>query len=196
MPQYHAIILAAGAASRYGANKLLAPHPHGQGSLLTHTLGQVSHALVTHVSVITGCYHDEISEVIDGDIDLVYCQDWHQGLGASVNAGLAWARQFDAHVIFVLGDQVALTSEDINQLIRKSQLQPNKIIGSRYGDIVGVPVCIPRTSIELFQLTDLNKGAGPLLRQWWLNGSAHCEWVSLPRGAIDIDTPEDWVSIK
>ncbi len=103
---YHAIVLAAGAGSRFGGGKMLASW-EGR-PLVRAATGIALSAPVDTVTVVVGGDADRIaaalSDVADLRLRVVHAADWRTGLSASLRAGIA-ALPADARGALVfLGD--------------------------------------------------------------------------------------------
>lgn len=90
------LLLAAGAGSRYGGPKALARDADGT-AWLTRSVGVLRGAGCDPLVVVLGASADEASALLaeatpdDGaehDLAVVRCDDWTQGMGASLRAGL------------------------------------------------------------------------------------------------------------
>ena len=98
-------LLAAGCARRYGDNKLLAVHPASQQPLLHHVISEYQKAGITDITVLTGYWHNAISENLPSGVTHQYVDDWQEGMAASVRAaaaaclsGGAWNRWRAGHI--------------------------------------------------------------------------------------------------
>ena len=76
-----AVVLAAGEASRFGAPK--------QRLLLPAVLERLVRSPVDHVVVVEGAYPLGDIVVPAGAVELVHCNEWERGRGASLRCGLA-----------------------------------------------------------------------------------------------------------
>jgi len=94
-------VLAAGAATRYGAPK--------QRLLLPHVLAALGASAVEDVVVVTGA-HD-----VETDARVVRCDDWERGPGVSLRCGLA-ALDADAAIV-VLADGPKLDPRAVDRVI-------------------------------------------------------------------------------
>jgi molybdenum cofactor cytidylyltransferase len=109
--ELHALVLAAGAGTRFGGRKLLAPW--GTGVLLHGALRSAFSAPVASVAVVTGADAEAISAAVRDfaredaakvDLRIVHAADYGTGVSASLRAGLT-ALPSSAEGVFVfLGD--------------------------------------------------------------------------------------------
>ncbi len=117
MAELHALVLAAGAGSRFGGRKLLAPW--GGGVLLHGALRAALSAPVASVVLVTGADSREISEAAQDfaatwanapDVHLVHAHDHCDGLSASLRAGLAALPPSASGAFVFLGDMPRIPS--------------------------------------------------------------------------------------
>ncbi len=99
-----AIVLAAGASRRYGANKLLAGI-HGT-PLIRITVALVRRSVANNVIVVTGFESDLVRHAI-GPVPVRFADnpDFSSGMGGSVAAGAAMLGSQCEAAVIVLGDQ-------------------------------------------------------------------------------------------
>jgi CTP:molybdopterin cytidylyltransferase MocA len=95
-----AVVLAAGAATRYGRPK--------QYELLPAVLERLSSAPVDQVVVVSGAYPVE---------GAVHAADWERGPGASLRAGLAALGDDVTHALVALADGPTLDPRAVERLI-------------------------------------------------------------------------------
>jgi nicotine blue oxidoreductase len=104
------IVLAAGAATRFGGDKAVARF---QGERLvdravtTLTAGGCDRVLVVVGALDVGAVHHAV---------LVLNPDWHTGMGSSLHAGLSAARDAEA-VVVTLVDQPLIGAEAVRRLV-------------------------------------------------------------------------------
>lgn len=102
---FEALVLAAGAGSRFGGAKLLAPY--GSGVLLDAALAAALAAPVRSVTVVTGAEAERVAaaaRAFDPEVRVVHAPDHAEGMGASLRTGVA-SLPADASGAFVfLGD--------------------------------------------------------------------------------------------
>ena len=176
-----ALILAAGAGSRFGSLKQLAPL-HGK-PLLQHAVDAAAAVLPGHTYCVLGNGASEIESAISG-ARFIQHEQWASGMGSSLAAGVAALAEDYDWLMVMLGDQPAVTAQHLQELI--SQFPGVDCVCSRYGDTRGVPAIFSRAWYP--QLTGLqgDRGAQALLRD-----SRDLREVELAAALWDVDTPAD-----
>ena len=96
-----AVVLAAGAATRYGRPK--------QRELLPSVLARLAEAPVDEVVVVAGAHAL--------DVPAVHADDWERGPGASLRAGLASLGDHVTHAVVVLADGPELDPRAVARLL-------------------------------------------------------------------------------
>lgn len=106
-----AVVLAAGAATRYGAPK--------QHELLPAVLVALESTPFDHVVVVEGAYKLERSSLreLSSRVSIVRAVDWERGPGASLRAGLAALDADVTHALVVLADGPELDPRAIKRLL-------------------------------------------------------------------------------
>ncbi len=150
-----AIVLAAGASSRFGSQKLLAPLDGRP--VLQHVLDAVAAAGIEHVVVVLGDSAAEIEAGISwrGERRVINPRP-QDGLASSLRVGLdgvtAWVPQADAAFI-VLGDQPALRPEVVRAVVAAASGTAGSdlpIVRARYAaDAAPNPVLVLRSAWAL-----------------------------------------------
>jgi nicotine blue oxidoreductase len=98
-----AVVLAAGAATRFGSPK--------QRVLLPHVLEALARSSVDDVVVVTGAHS------VETDARVVHCPEWERGPGASLRWGLvAVSHKVEAAVV-VLADGPTLDARAVDRVI-------------------------------------------------------------------------------
>ncbi len=100
-----AVVLAAGAGSRFGGGKLLTAY--GKGVLLHGALAAAFAAPVRRVTVVTGADGSQIAEAAlayDPSVQIVDAHDWEEGMAASLRAGIASLPDDTQACLVFLGD--------------------------------------------------------------------------------------------
>jgi molybdenum cofactor cytidylyltransferase len=208
------IVLAAGASTRFGSQKLLAPLDGRP--VLQHVLDAVSAAapslvgkstvapsLVGQSAAVVSAAAPRSVVVVLGDAWRVITAgiDWRHerrvvnprpadGLSSSLRVGLDAAAEDPAvdAVLVVLGDQPSLRPAVLAAVIDAAETAPEPIIRVRYADDEAPnPVLLRRSAWALAAGLDGDRGVGPLL-------AAHPELVAevaAPGRNPDVDTTAD-----
>jgi molybdenum cofactor cytidylyltransferase len=186
----HAIVLAAGASTRFGTPKQLA-QVNGR-PLLQIVVERAVEVIGRAVTVVLGAHAAKIVPVLrNSPASVVINRDWNEGLASSVRAGVAQLPGSCAGVMLLLADQATVSAADLARLAEAWQRQPDYIVAAQYAGTVGAPTIFPRTSFAALMRLHGDHGAQALLR-----GNPHrVVRVPLARAASDIDTPDDLIAL-
>ena len=177
------LILAAGAASRYGSAKQLINH-HGK-SLLQHCIDKANEVCPGRVSVVLGA-NRELIEPLISEAKVIRNNHWQQGLGASIAIGVENIDPQSDSLLILLADQIALTIDDLNLLL--DAFDGSNTVSSYYAGRRGVPAIFPRSLYAELRALSGDSGAKAVLQR----SDIGLVEIDLPLAAMDIDTPEDW----
>lgn len=134
MTSVAAVILAAGAASRFGAPK--------QVLLLPRVLERLARSPVDEVVVVEGAHPLAASGLAGAR--LVRCETWQLGPGASLRCGLdALGDAVDAAVV-VLADGPLLSPAAIARVVEHWRTHGDDIVAASYGGVRGHPAVVGR----------------------------------------------------
>ena len=125
-----AVVLAAGAATRFGSPK--------QQLLLPRVLERVRASSVDDLLVVLGAHE------VETDARTVQCPEWERGIGASLRCGLR-ALDADAAVV-VLADGPELASEAIDRVIEVWRESGAEVVAATYGGVRLHPVLLSRSA--------------------------------------------------
>ncbi|HLM27811.1 MAG TPA: nucleotidyltransferase family protein [Thermoleophilaceae bacterium] len=156
-----ALVLAAGAGTRFGGRKQLA-ELDGR-PLLEHALAAVAQAPVDETVVVLGAAAEEVMEHVDlHGARPVVCDRWEEGLSASLAAGLAALEGAEA-VVVCLGDQPRLSVEAISRVIEARDGAP--ATRATYDGEPGHPVVLEAELLGPLRHVTGDRGARSLLRR-------------------------------
>lgn len=127
-----AVVLAAGAATRFGSPK--------QRILLPRVLERVRASGVDDVVVVLGA-HD-----VDTDARVVRCAEWGAGPGASLRCGLAALEPDVDAAVVVLADGPDLAPEAVDRVVTAWRAGSGDVIAASYAGIRGHPVLLARAA--------------------------------------------------
>jgi molybdenum cofactor cytidylyltransferase len=187
----HIIVLAAGASTRLGQPKQLVklggrPALHGVISNATQVAGH-------DVTVVLGAQAKEMTYLLDRTpASWVINREWEQGISSSIRTGLAALPPACDAVLILLGDQVAVTAEDLRRLFDAWKGNEGSIVASVYDRHLGVPAIFPHVCFsELAELRG-DHGARVILER----NRDRLIRVMMPSAAIDLDTPQQLAELS
>ena len=127
-----AVVLAAGASTRFGSPK--------QRVLLEPVLERVRRSAVDGVLVVLGAHELDVSA------PTVHCPEWERGPGVSLRCGLrALPAEAEAAAV-VLGDGPNLNPEAIDRVIATWREDSAEVVAATYGGVRLHPVLIARSA--------------------------------------------------
>jgi len=127
-----AVVLAAGAASRFGAPK--------QRLLLEPVLERVRASGVDGVLVVSGAHE------LETDARTVDCPDWERGPGASLRCGLAAMPAEAEAAVVVLADGPSLEPAAIDRVVARWRDERAPVVAATYHGTRLHPVLLDRTA--------------------------------------------------
>jgi len=126
-----AVVLAAGAATRFGSPK--------QRLLLPRVLARLAEAPVGDVVVVAGAYPLEL----DG-ARVIACPDWELGPGASLRCGLAALPAGAEAAVVVLADGPDLAPAAVGRVVDAWRESGAPLVAAAYGGERGHPLVVAR----------------------------------------------------
>jgi len=126
----YAVVLAAGASSRYGTS------PPKQVELLPSVLGALQRSAVDEIVVVSGAH--------PLDVESVHCPDWERGPGASLRCGLAALPAEAEAALVVLADGPELDSRAIDRVIESWRAEGGDAVAAAYDGVRLHPVLLAR----------------------------------------------------
>jgi CTP:molybdopterin cytidylyltransferase MocA len=160
------VVLAAGAASRFGAPK--------QAVLLPSVLERVrASTVVDEVVVVLGAYD------VETDARVVRCRDWERGPGASLRCGLAALPAGVEAAVVVLADGPDLAPAAIDRAVATWRRDGDPVLAATYEGVRGHPVLLAREAWDSVP----DEGARALPARL-----VACDDLGVPG---DVDRPED-----
>lgn len=185
-PTPHVLVLAAGAASRFGSPKQLA---RLQGQTLLQRAVALGTAIAGQaVTVVLGAHAADIAPSLRGHAaGVVVNRRWKEGLASSLRAGVAQLPGSTPGVLVLLADQVGVTDFDLRRLVSTWRQQPDYIVAASYAGHSGVPAIFPAHCFTALLELRGDMGARALLHRM----ADRVVRVPMPGAAVDVDTTED-----
>jgi molybdenum cofactor cytidylyltransferase len=188
--RFGGLVLAAGAARRFGYPKQLAPFR--DRPLLEHAVVAATSAqALSRVVVTLGSHAEEILAAVDFHrAEPVVVADWEEGQSASLRAGVrALAADADA-VVVLLGDQPLVSFRVVEHMVHAWRPDLDAARATYRGE-PGHPVVLGRSLFDAVDAISGDAGARSLF------GSATVLDVECGSAAVlDVDTPEQLASVR
>jgi CTP:molybdopterin cytidylyltransferase MocA len=187
----YAVVLAAGPSQRFGSAKQLV---RVAGRPLLHTAVTRAAEVTGHsLIVVLGARASELAPLLKHSPGAVIVnQQWREGLASSIRAGVARLPSTCRGVLLMLADQPAVTADDLKRLAGSWRRQPQHIAAALYSGTTGAPAIFPRTLFRELAMLRGDVGARPLLRR----NADRLVRVPMPSAALDVDTPEDLLTLE
>lgn len=184
-----AAILAAGASTRMGTQKLLLPL--GGEPLLRRSVRQVCDAGFDDVLVVVGSEHEKVLAALEGlPVRHAVNARYTSGMGSSFRTAVE-SLSDSAAAMFALADQPFVTSHEYRTVLDAYRQDPHGIVSVRFGEVMAPPHLFER---EFFpELALLKHGARSVLQRH-LDRTLVLQFP--PDLLVDIDTPEDYELAK
>lgn len=187
-----AVILAAGASTRMGRNKLMLP-VDGQ-PMVRRTVQRAVDAGLAPVVVVLGHEPDRVREALAGlDVTFAVSPDPTGPTSASLHAGIRALDEGATATLVLLADMVHITTAMMRALVESSAANDAPLEVSRYGDVLAPPLLF-RRALWPELLAWHGEGCGKaVVRAHQAEASLH-DW---PEAALqDIDTPDDYDALR
>ena len=180
-----AVLMASGAAERFGANKLL--HPVDGIPIIERVFSTVPAGLFAQANVVS-CYPQILALAAERGYHAIPNPQSQEGQSASIRLGLAPLQ--DMHgVLFCVCDQPWLTRRSVARLLEAFSTGPDKICSLGWQGRRGSPVIFPQSLFpDLLKLTG-DQGGRKIVRA---NAHRlHLVEAGGPEELQDVDTPLD-----
>jgi molybdenum cofactor cytidylyltransferase len=180
------LLLAAGGATRFGSQKLVAPF--NGAPLVRHAADALARA-TDAVIVVVGNDATAVRDALgDSQARFVENSDWATGLASSLRCGVAVLGPEVEAVVVALGDQPGIDSAVIREVVEIWRKAQPPIVATRYAGVRGHPVLFDRAVFgELAELTG-DVGAKPILDR----SPGRVAYLDLAVAVpLDVDTPHD-----
>ena len=180
-----AVVLAAGASTRMGTQKLLLPL--GGEPLIRRAVREVCDAGFDDVLVVLGSSHEATRAALEGlPVRHAVNTRFATGMGSSFRTAVEQLPDSTAAMI-ALADQPFVTAREYRSVLDAYRQHGTAIVSVRYGEIMAPPHLFER---EFFpELAGLQHGARDLL----LRNLERTTVLTFPPDLlVDIDTPDDY----
>lgn len=185
-----AVVLAAGAGSRFGGRKQL--HAYRGTPLVTRAVRLAESVCGPRTLLVTG---NDWRPVFDACAPLagflLRNDDWRSGIGSSIAAATrAISGSADA-LLLLLADQPLITEGHLRALVDAWNDSPRLIAATAFAGVTGPPVLFPARYFPALSALSGDQGARSVLT----GAGAEVRTVPFEPAAVDIDRPEDLASL-
>lgn len=169
---------------------MLLPMPGQQGILLDRAI-ELGRVLSRDVRVVCGAWYPLIRfRCTSQPSAWLKVPEWHEGLSASLAAGLASLGPRAKGVFVLVADQPLLDLDSLRAFGEAARFVPRQPVAADYSGRPGVPAYLPRWLWPEVMAMDGDRGAGQLLAR------ARATRVDIPGVHDDVDTQEDWLQVR
>jgi molybdenum cofactor cytidylyltransferase len=182
----HAVILAAGAGTRFGGAKQLV---RLRGEPVLHELAaNAAFVAGQSVTVVLGAHAREIAPALrQRAVSIALNRGWEEGIASSVRTAIHSAPPGSTAVLLMLADQVAVTADDLKRLHASWRRHPVLIAAALYQGAPGLPAIFPRWAFHDLLTLRGERDPRTVLRR----NIDRVVRVPMSNAGIDLDTPED-----
>jgi molybdenum cofactor cytidylyltransferase len=186
------IVLAAGASTRMGRNKLLLELDGV--SLLRHTVGRAAAAGLSPVLVVLGHQAERALEELSGlDCRPVLNPEYARGATSSVRAGFAALPSEAVAAVVLLADMPFVTAGMIATMVERYREAAAPLVFSDYGGVSAPPTLFDRSLFDEVRAID---DRGCLKRTVKQHRSEALQVVWPATALADLDEPADYERIQ
>lgn len=184
------ILLAAGASTRMGSNKLMLELDGVP--LVRRAAERMLEAGAAPLIVVTGHEPERVHAALTGlDVHFVENPDYRGPTSGSLHAGLRAVPPDADGAMILLSDMPHVTSAMLAALVERAQQNDAPLVVSRYGDVFAPPLLFTRTLFgEL--LAWQGEGCGKAVVRRHEHAAAVLDWTTA--ALADIDTPADYTA--
>jgi 4-nitrophenyl phosphatase len=187
--QVAAVILAAGASTRFGRCKQLLDWKGRP--LLAHVADVALHAGLDPVIAVLGCRADETHTALgDRSVQTLMNWRWAQGMSTSVQTGLAAVPPQAGAALFLQCDQPLISADLLRAIVQRFEETGASIVHPTHAGHRGTPVLFARRLFQELSAVSGDEGGRSLITRH-AEGVATVE-VDDPHVLIDIDTLDDY----
>ena len=202
-PAIQILILAAGAASRFGAAKQLLPV---DGVPMVRKVTLTALECGAGVIVVIGAFRALVEAQLQ-DLAVATAFNLALSLGGQgrrefgpADAGerlgdvraASLSEPAPSAVVVVLGDQPLLASGDLRAMLARHAQSPDLIIAAVDSGVRGPPCLFPRLYFDELLALHGDNGARALLERH----AAHVEAMRMTGPRLDVDTPDDYAALS
>lgn len=183
-----AVVLAAGQARRFGAQKLVAPF--GSSTVIRTVVDTLAGCAIDYLMVVVGPTADAIRGALAGaPVSWAVNENPASGMSSSIVTGVNALPPNVGAALIVLGDQPTLSPAVVNHLVATWRAGSTPIVAPSYRGERGNPVLFDRMIFAQLSTLTGDRGARELIRA----NPMQVALVEVAEAApMDLDTPADY----
>ena len=187
-----AIILAAGASSRMGTNKMLL-EIDGE-PLVRRAARRARTAGLSPLIVVVGHEAERVEAQLDGfTCEFVENPEFKGPTSGSLHKGLLQLAPAVGAAVVILADMVHVTGEMLRALVDEARVSGAPLIASRYNGVTAPPILFRRVLFPELLAWE-GDGCGKAVVQAHAGEAVYREWPG--EMLTDVDTPEDFQAVQ
>ena len=184
------VILAAGAARRFGQIKQLMPW--GPFTVLGSVIQAAMVSGLRPVYVVLGANREHILPVLEREnLQILINEAWEEGQGSSLRLAALSVDPKAKGFITLLGDQPQI-SPTLIRAVALEGIRSGKVVRPLHGDKRGHPVFFPNQSFGMLRHLTAEQSGRDVVRAY---ENTLIEWFDEGM-SLDMDTPEDYQRLK
>lgn len=182
-----AVVLAAGASSRMGENKLLLELDGD--TVLRRAVTSAVAAGFDPVLVVTGHRAAQAGDEVEGlPCTVVHNPDHEQGIHTSVKTGVGHLPESVRAAVVMLADMPFVTADMLRELLARYREHDAPLVISQYGDVNAPPMLYDRSLFG--EIAVMQRRCGKEVIERHRDEAVVVRW---PEAALaDLDTPDDY----
>lgn len=187
-----AVILAAGASSRMGTNKMLL-EIDGE-ALVRRATRRAKAAGLSPLVVVVGHEYEQVEAQLNGfTCEFAINPDFTGPTSSSLHRGLQQLAPSVGAAVVILADMVHVTGEMIRALVDEARVSPAPLVVSRYNGVTAPPILFRRALFPELLAWE-GEGCGKAVVQAHAAQAVYKDW---PAAALtDVDTPDDYQGVR
>lgn len=192
MRKIAAVILAAGASTRFGRPKQLLDW--GSAPLAAHVADVALSAGLAPVLVVLGCQAEAVHAALSRrPVQIVMNWRWQEGMSTSVQIGLASLPPETEAAIFLQCDQPLITADLLRALVARFEETGAPIVHPTHAGQRSTPALFARRLFPELAAVAGDEGGRSLIARY--AGDVAAVEVADPDALADVDTPADYARL-
>lgn len=186
----YAVVLAAGASTRFGRTKQM--EIFNGASLAANAMRKAEAVCGAQSVLVTGKDALAVAESCKPLAGFFTVNDdYPSGIASSIACGVTAVRERADAVLLMLADLPLVRTEHLEALVRAWTASPQSIVASAFEDTLGPPIVFPRADFDTLTQLQGDRGARAFIDA----NQERVISVACEEAAFDIDRPEDLAGI-